>query len=215
MQFKAVIFDQDGTVADHELNYEEAFKIVLARNGVNPGKHFYHQRGIGVVENWTAFKNTFDIDPEKTAEELATDTQEEFKKTLDKSKIMPGFLDFARKLKKNGIKLGLATSNSKEIVYKISKLLGLDGVFDAIVTGEEIKNKKPDPEIFLKIAQKLKVYPYECFVFEDSASGVIAAQKAGMKVGVVLRNNHDHPKFDHADLLIEDFTSVPEGFFGL
>jgi len=215
MKFKAVIFDQDGTVADHELIYEEAFKIVLARNGVNPGKHFYHQRGIGVLENWTAFKKTFDIDPDKTAEELARQTQEEFIKLLPQSRLIPGFMEFARSLKDKGIKIALATSNSKEIVYKVGKMLKIENIFDAIVTGEEIKNKKPDPEIFLKTAQKLKVYPYECFVFEDSASGIIAAQKAGMKVGVVLRNNHDHPKFDSADLLIEDFTSIPPGYFGI
>lgn len=213
MKYKGVIFDQDGTVADHELNYEKAFKIILARYGANPTTNFYHSRGIGVEENWVDFSKRFELNTDKPAKELAYETQEEFKKNLHESKLMPGFLAFAKTLKSKGIKIALATSNSKEIVYKVGKILKIDYLFDAIVTGEEVQFKKPDPAMFLRAARKLKLMPYECFVFEDSASGVVAAHKAGMKVGILLRNNHDHPKFDSADLLIEDFTSVPSGYF--
>lgn len=213
MKYKGVIFDQDGTVADHELNYEKAFKIVLARYGVNPSNNFYHSRGIGVVENWEDFVKRFELQTDKSPKELAVETQEEFKNMLDESKLMPGFMDFAKKLKNNGIKIALATSNSKEIVYKVGKLLKIDKIFDVIVTGEEVERKKPDPQMFLIAASKLKLLPYECFVFEDSASGIISAHKAGMKVGVLLHNNHDHPKFDSADLLVEDFTAIPNGYF--
>lgn len=213
MRFKAVIFDQDGTVADHELIYEKAFKIVLARYGVNPSHEFCHERGIGIVENWENFFRRFDLQTDKTPSDLAQETQDEFERMIDQSRLTPGFREFAIKLKKGGIKLALATSNSRGIVYKIGKLLEIDNLFDAIVTGEDVENKKPDPEIFLLCARKLKVHPFECFVFEDASSGVIAAKKAGMKVGVILHNNFDHPVFDRADLVVEDFSSVPVGLF--
>ena len=97
--------------------------------------------------------------------------------------IFPGVKQLIRDLKKEGIKVGLASSskNAKTVI----QLLRIQNEFDAIVDGTMIVHSKPHPEIFLRAADKLGVDPEECLVFEDAEAGVEAALAAGMKcVGV-------------------------------
>ena len=78
------------------------------------------------------------------------------------------------------IKMGLASMNNQSVIAHMVNANGLEKYFDIILTAESISHSKPDPEIFLKTAFKLKTNPAECVVFEDSIFGVKAAKSANM-----------------------------------
>ncbi|BFK82654.1 HAD family hydrolase [Clostridium baratii] len=89
------------------------------------------------------------------------------------------FLDF---LKKSNIKIGLATSNSTELLEASLKFNKIYDYFDAITITDEVSIGKHEPDVYLLAAKKLNVKPEECIVFEDILPAVKGAKKAGMKV---------------------------------
>jgi len=91
---------------------------------------------------------------------------------------LPGVEKFLQELRTNGIKiaLGSASKNAPMILERIQ----LTGLFDAVVDGNSITEAKPNPEVFLKGAEKLGVLPEQCVVFEDAIAGIEAAQHANM-----------------------------------
>ena len=89
------------------------------------------------------------------------------------------FLDF---LKKSNIKIGLATSNSTELLEASLKFNKIYDYFDAITITDEVSIGKHEPDVYLLAAKKLNVKPEECIVFEDILVAVKGAKKAGMKV---------------------------------
>lgn len=93
--------------------------------------------------------------------------------------IFPGVRDLIRKLREEGMKIGLASSsrNARTVI----RVLDIENDFDAIVDGNMIKHTKPDPEIFLLTASMLGLAPAQCVVIEDAEAGIEAALSAGMK----------------------------------
>ena len=85
--------------------------------------------------------------------------------------------------------------------------LKLRASFDAVVDGGDVKKGKPDPETFLLLAERLKVRPRDCMVFEDSLLGTEAARRAGMKV-VALTTSHRAAEFPGAPLAMRDFREL-------
>jgi beta-phosphoglucomutase len=94
------------------------------------------------------------------------------------SDTLPGVEDFIRLARKQGflIALGSASKNARGILQKIE----LIDAFDVIIDGNEVKRAKPDPEVFTRAADRLKVAYERCIVFEDSIAGIEAANAAGM-----------------------------------
>ena len=97
--------------------------------------------------------------------------------------ILPGVIKNLNTLKENGIKIAIASSskNTKTIL----KQIGLIDCFDAISDGNNIKNSKPDPEVFLKAADMVGVAYEDCLVIEDADAGILAGKAAGMKTVAV------------------------------
>ena len=107
---------------------------------------------------------------------------------LEEIKPREGFWEMISYLKEKSFLIGLATSSYWEVTDLLLEKMGIDGVFDAITTGEEVLLLKPDPEIFRLTCQKLGVEPEEVIVFEDAEAGVIAATACGCRV-IKLKNN--------------------------
>ncbi|MDO8527884.1 MAG: HAD family phosphatase [Deltaproteobacteria bacterium] len=98
---------------------------------------------------------------------------------------MPGMDAILKNAKRWKMKTALATSGLKEYADVILKQFQLENYFDTIVTGSDVKNPKPAPDVFLSAAKKLGLEPRECLVLEDSTHGITAAKRAGMKaIGV-------------------------------
>jgi len=104
--------------------------------------------------------------------------------------------------------MAIASSNNRRIVDAVVKRFGLDKYMKFIISGEEVKKGKPDPEIFLTTATKIGANPKVCLVIEDAENGVKAAKAAGMKcIGF---KNKDSGKQDlsEADLNISNFNEI-------
>lgn len=208
MKIAAVIFDLDGTVLDNEDEYGLAFRKVLRQLGKVVDKKYPHIGGIGVKENWPILLAKYKIKTNKTLEELAVRTQDEYLKLLKRVTLKKGFLDYAQSLKDSGMKIALATSNSRWVIDAVLAELNLKDFFDIITSGEDVEYKKPDPELFLLAAEKLNLEPENCLVFEDSAAGIEAAHRAGMKVVALARDSSHAETLKEADRVIMNYSEL-------
>lgn len=125
--------------------------------------------------------------------------------------LKPGIPEFLDNCRANGIKLGIATSNSRELMDNIALVHGLQNHFSCIMTGCEVGRGKPAPDIYLAVAEKLGVEPSKCLVFEDIVPGIQAGVSAGMRVCAV-DDAYSAPqretKQEMADYYIENFYGL-------
>lgn len=182
MMFSAVIFDWDGTLADTRWvlvkAFNEAFKLV----GCAVSEEFI-VRLIGVGERRLfeeALKSLNIPLREDTLERLSRRKLQVQAALAGEVRLIDGAVDLLQGLH-GRVKVGLATMARGSLVRRILAEKGIEGLFDAVVSMEEVSQPKPNPEVFLKCALKLKVKPEECVVVEDSVFGVEAAKRAGMR----------------------------------
>lgn len=180
---EAVIFDLDGTLVDSMWMWRAIDIEYLGRFGLELPENLQAEiEGMSFSETADYFKNHF---PE------ITDSIEEMKqqwnrmawnKYVNEVPLKPGALEFLRLLKKRGIRTGIATSNSKELVDAVIHSLGIEEYLDEIHTACEVTAGKPAPDIYLLVAECLQVKPEHCLVFEDICKGIESGKRAGMKV---------------------------------
>lgn len=210
-EFDAVIFDMDGSLVDSMWMWRAIDEEYLGKFGILVpstlqeeigGKSFtetaaYFQKRFGITDDIEVMKQEWnDMAFEKYR------TQVPFKK---------GALAFLQWCKDHGKKLGVATSNSRELVDNVGEVLGFDKYFDCIMTSCEAKKGKPAPDIYLLVAQRLQVAPERCLVFEDIVQGIQAGKAAGMTVfGVEDDYSSDtrEEKKQLSDYYITDFTDL-------
>ena len=172
-----VLFDFDGVVADTEPSYD------LFWNSKAEKFNLGFENFAAMIKGETLrnilgkyFKCASDSEKAAIAKDLDAFEQEMPYKEI------PGSANFIRILKERGFKLGLVTSSSMhKMKYALVKL-GLENCFDAIVTGDSIKEGKPNPQCYITAAQMLKSDPSNCAVFEDSINGMRAALGAKMRL---------------------------------
>ena len=175
---QGAIFDMDGVLFDTERMYQETWREVAAGMGITlPPEYTYYVSGAskdGVYEAVRRFYHT--DDPVKVTTEVYERMRVKQQKPLP---IKPGVKELLTLLREKGIKTAVASSTFHEQVRYNLENNGLDGFFDTVLCGDEVTKAKPDPEIFLRAAQKLSLSPQDCFVFEDSFNGIRAAHAAG------------------------------------
>ncbi|WIF95169.1 HAD family hydrolase [Caminicella sporogenes] len=179
---KAVIFDLDGTIIDSMWIWEKLDREFLQKRGIDVPKDLNKDiEGMSFTETVVYFKNRFKLneDVEDIKSEFIRMAYDYYKNKIELKEGVREFIEF---LKAKNIKLGIGTSNLKELVVEVLKRHDIIDYFDTIRTSCEVKRGKPFPDIFLKVAQDLKVEPKDCLVFEDTYAGVLAAKRAGMKV---------------------------------
>src|SRR5690606_8587223 len=118
-----------------------------------------------------------------------------------------GLLDFITDLENNGVKLGVATSAPYANLDLILSRIGIRGKLGSILSSEDVKKHKPDPEVYLTSARNLGVSPGQCLVFEDSFSGITAALNAEMRVVGVL-TSHTAAELPPCNLHIQDYMGL-------
>ncbi len=206
-KIKAVIFDMDGIIVD-----SEPWQMISMRQAVAPfnitltDKELSEFIGIRTTESFLVLKERYNIPI--SAAELTEIKNKHYKKIL-MQEIQPreNLLDLIRYLN-NKYKLGLASSSTKEEVDNILDLLNLKKYFAVIVTGDDVANGKPDPEIFLNAAGKLKILCEDCAVIEDSRNGINAAKKTGMmSIAVPTKDTLAHD-FSNADYVLGDLIEI-------
>lgn len=178
----AVIFDLDGTLIDSMWMWKQIDIDYLASKGKPFPPNLQDTiSGMSFSETAVYFKETFGIEDDlDTIKKCWNDMAWEMYST--RVTLKEGALEFLKYLKERGIKTGIATSNSNELAFMVTKRLGIDAYIDEIHTACEVEKGKPSPDIYLFVAETLGVDPSECLVFEDVLRGVIAGLRAGMRV---------------------------------
>ena len=118
-----------------------------------------------------------------------------------------------QELKEKGIKVGISSSNSRELIQMVLEAHGILEYFDCITTCCEVKRGKPAPDVYLKTACGLGVEPKACLVFEDVPMGILAGKRAGMKVCAIddaYSQKQEEQKRELADWYILDYTQLAE-----
>jgi len=211
---KAVIFDMDDVVADTTVIHTRSWDLILHKYGVSmedmDDRSISKLFGLRIREIAQELVKHFrlDADPKELESERADIFLGLISKEIRPSK---GLHELMGMLEGKGMKLALATSGVREYAELVMHRLGLEKAFDAVVTGDEVKNGKPDPEPFLKAASRLGVDPKDCIVIEDAEKGVEAAKAAGMKA--IGYQNLSHPyrqDLRKADLVVRSLKEITE-----
>jgi len=178
--FKAVIFDLDGVIVDSEMVHPRTFEMALAKYGVKIDNAHWKRAYTG-IGSYAIFedlvkKHGIKEDARELVEKRNRIYLEEIRK--NRLRVIEGFAKVHRLLGRTGVKEAVASGGHINHVEESMRSAGISGM--PFVAIEQVKRGKPDPEIFLKAAKRLRVKPSECIVFEDSLSGVEAAARAGM-----------------------------------
>lgn len=205
----AVIFDVDGVLLDTVPYHFSAWQKMFQDEQIIFTMDDYLKKVNG-LPRMTGIKNIVGDLPGKDIDLLAEKKQNYY---LDLVHINPpkplnGVLDFLTQLKNDGFKMA-AASSSKNAPLLIEGA-DLSGFFDVVIGGNDFKNSKPDPEIFLNAAERLVVNPQECIVVEDAVLGILAAKAGGMGT-VGLLSSHDLDLENEAEMTIEsmkDFRKI-------
>lgn len=187
---RAFIFDMDGTLVDNMRFHGAAWQKMLFENGVETDAHVFLIKTAGKT-NREIIPHFFKDATEERLLELGLRKEALYRELfLPERRAIGGSVEFLEAAKSLGVKMAVATAAPVANMEFILDGLELRQFFDAITTAADVSHGKPNPEVFLKSAEKLGVEPRNCLVFEDALNGFEAAHRAGMKsIGIATVNS--------------------------
>lgn len=208
---KAVLFDLDGTLIDSMWMWHDIDVEYLERFGIAMPDDLQEAiAGISITQTAWYFKNRFGI--EDSIDQMIADWDElAVKKYRDEVPLKKGAGDFLKMLNQRGIPCAIGTSSSRRLTDVVLNARGIRSFFSEVITGEDVHNGKPAPDIYLECARKLGVAPEYCLVFEDIPKGIEAARAAGMRVCAVEDGYSAEDaavKMQMADVYIKDYDEI-------
>lgn len=211
MNKKGFIFDLDGVIVDTAKYHFLAWRKLANSVGVDFTEAQNEQlKGVSRVKSLEKILAWGNIElPEDTFMELMARKNDDYINhvyQMDESEILPDVVKILTHLQsiEQPIALGSASQNARTILKRVH----LYDHFDAIVDGTNVSKAKPDPEVFLRAAELIKMKPEQCVVFEDSVAGIKAANIANMtSIGIGKRE-----VLHEADHVFADFTEISTNF---
>lgn len=177
-----IIFDMDGVLLDSEPMHQQLIYETFQEKGI-PFDKFYIETltGMSAYPMWEKVKH--DAARTETVEELMQFHRDYFFKRLPEIQVplVPYVKEVLEKFKAQGKHLSLASSSPRKLINIFTQQTGIDSYFEVIMSGDDVQYSKPNPEIFLKVAQWYNLPPAQFTVIEDSTNGVKAAKSAGMQ----------------------------------
>ncbi len=180
---KLVIFDVDGTLVDSETVYVKAALKNLEVNHYNiPMSAIMGIIGQNRVAGRKLIEST--QDDSFNYDKYIKDFEKIRNQILENEpyKLKKGALNILNYCKENNIKMAIATSTARDKQTKVLTELGIIDYFDYMVFGDEIKNSKPAPDIYLKVYEHYNIDKDEMIIYEDSKNGILSAHNAGIRV---------------------------------
>ena len=203
----AVIFDLDGTLVDSMWMWGSIDDEYLGAHGIKVPEDLSPLiEGMSFSDTAQYFKERFAL----------TDSIDQIKQdwnqmAMDKYRhevpLKSGALRLLQWLKDQGILVGIASSNSRQLIDEVLRALHIEQYFDCVCTSCEVASGKPAPDVYLLAAERLQVEPSRCLVFEDIVMGIQAGKNAGMKVCAVADDYSKdtwEQKIKEADYFVED-----------
>jgi len=183
MRTAACIFDLDGVIVDTAKYHFMAWKRLTDQLGIHfTGEDNERLKGVSRMASLDIILELGNLNPDESRKlEYATLKNNWYIDYISKmtpDEILPGCLAFIKELRDANIRvaIGSASKNTPMILKRV----GIQELFDAVADGNNVGKAKPNPEVFLKAAEMVKVKPGKCVVFEDAVAGVQAALNAGM-----------------------------------
>jgi beta-phosphoglucomutase len=210
MTTRACIFDMDGVLVDSGSHHRAAWHGLLEELGATPVSPDFWRLTIGRPAEEAMPLVLGRSVPAHEARHFAYRKRQLYLQLARRS-VQPvaGVQAFVADLVKRGVPRGVGTSATRRDVDRILRELGLRPHFDVVVSVEDVVWGKPDPEVYVLTARRLRVPPPACLVLEDSLVGVEAARRAGMRV-VGVATAHDERELRHAGAqrVIDDFEEL-------
>ena len=179
---KTVIFDLDGVIFDSEQVVRQGWRYAAERLHLGQVDHLFLQC-VGTNHIFTERLLQEQFGSQFSYEEFRKYTREFFYNYTDKYglPVKPGVRKLMDYLKHNGYAIGLASSSTLQYILNGLRQAQLIEYFDVIVSGENLKRSKPEPDIYLMACEKMAVAPTEAYAIEDSYNGIRSASRAGMQ----------------------------------
>lgn len=207
---RGFIFDMDGTMVDNMMVHHRAWQRQLAALGLDLSLEAIHQTVHGINEEIIErlFGDRFSV---AERQRIAQAKEAEYRAIfLPELRLVDGLEVFLHEATALGIPMGIGSAAPPENVRFVLDNLNLHPLFRAVVDSGQVAKGKPDPEVFLTVAERLRLKPHECLVFEDSPTGAEAARRAGMPT-VIVTTTHtpaEFARFDNVVRTIQNFTEI-------
>ena len=203
----AVIFDMDGVLSDTGPVHFESWVKMTSEIGVEFTKEFFEkifgQQSPEIIRKLMG-PNVDEITIEKWA-----NLKEKYYRDMvkDQLKPLPGVIELIKELYDLKFKLAVGSSGPRENVELLLTSLKIKKYFNAVITAAEIKRGKPEPDVFLEAAKRVKIKPNKCVVIEDAPVGIESAKRAGMKC-IALTTTHPEKELYNADLIVKNLSEI-------
>ncbi len=209
-ELKGLLFDMDGTLVDNLAYHFAAFEEYAKREG------FELLEPVTLKHNGMHLKDIFPILlGEKVVEEQGLEKLSNGKEATYRDMYRPhiapiaGLIELLQSAKAAGVKCAIGSSGCRENVEMIIEGLGVADLIDASISGSDVTNGKPHPEIFTKAHEALGLKAEECVVVEDAVNGILAGVAAGCKcLGITTTAPAEELAKAGANLCIEDYSTI-------
>lgn len=209
MKKHAFLFDMDGVLIDSQPIHYDADIATMAHFGVTVSRQEVEPyAGMTNPMRFPIYQKIFHISA--TLEEMLSYRADIVRRLFLESHAhaISGSQALLEQIKAAGYAIGLASSTDHALIEWILNTIGLRSYFDVIVSGEEVPQGKPAPDVYLEAARQLGVCAKDCFVVEDSTNGIHAAKAAGMWVLGYHNPTSGKQDLSLADAITDDFTKV-------
>lgn len=210
---KACVFDMDGLMVETESLYTQALTEIANKKGkIIPKKTRQQIMGRDAIDGMTILKK--DLDLEESVLEILNQRENIYQKLLINAILepLPGLIELLNLLEQMQFQKALASSSQKQWIDIILKKLNITSFFKTIVSRDEVKKSKPNPEIYLLAAKKINLNPNQCLALEDTIPGIEAAKKAGMKCIAIPNKFNKNDIFSEADLVLNSLCEIDKNF---
>ena len=210
MPLKAVLFDMDGVIVDTEPLHRKAYFKTFENLNITVSEEFYTSlTGCSTKEATAKIKEKYQLNV--SPEDITTSKRTYFKHYFDTDEdfdLLPGVRELITHYYENDVKLVLASSASMNTINWVFDKFDIGQYFMGKISGAELEESKPNPEIFIKAAEIAGEPKENCMVIEDSTNGIIAANRAEIFCAAYQSEHSKMQDYHLANILVKEFSDL-------
>ena len=204
-----LIFDFDGVIIDTETPIYETWQDVFDSHGVELDRSLWSRLIGGGTDRFDVHQHLEDlVGAELDRDAIRLSQRQRYESLVQASPLLPGVLEYIEEAGRIGLKLGIASSSSRDWVEGHLAERGLRPYFLCVVTRDDVTNIKPDPELYVVAMEQLGSSPERAVAIEDSLNGVTAAKRAGMRCVAVPNPMTADMPLEDADLRLSALSEI-------